>query len=446
MASSTSSAAAAVPSGGASASASTSRRKELTRALRSAFSFSNLDGSNSHSNSSAATATATVHIFEGYAPPESLLDLIDDYAGSSDVVQRAQHPSTAAAAVTVAVDGTAGGTSSSASTSTGAHGGAAGVPPGSGSGSGPGSGSASAATVTTAAQAGTSSSGGTGGGAGTTASSGGLGSGLTGREKDIRRIQDTLLEDCFNEGILALGARASSNPDIAALQARARSALVLVLDKFASMDSDVVSPLELRYIWWERLLQPALLHSPMPPAGPGPRPAASSGSGTAGHAHDKGKRASIDDEKARLAAPATTEFITLGRAASRAARELVLKALCHDPEERDNTKWRSELFSVCFGSEPDSLAHRNLQEVLTGFCKAHPKVTVSLCMHTRTQSARTEASWHHGLRRYSSPAYTRSSSTVQPRLWPCSTPQSARTHSPPSRHSTPLSSPGSSRS
>ena len=370
MASSTSSAAAAaaaVPSpggggGGPSSTSTSSRRKELTRALRSAFAFSNIDDN----AAAAAAAASSSSLFEGYAPPESLLDLIDDYAGSSDVQRSQHHPPPAAAASTASASVPAGSSSAHGSQT----GGAGGVPTGSGSASGPGSGSATTTTTAAAVQAGTTS----GGAAGPTASAaggggGGLGSGLTGREKDVRRIQDALLEDCFNEGILALAALASrtnSSPDIAALHARARSALILVLDKFASMDSDVVSPLEVRYIWWERLLQPALLHSPGATA-------SSSGHASAGHAHEKGKRASADDAKARLAV-STADFIALGRGASRAARELVLRALCHDPEERDNTKWRNELLSVCFDSEPDSLAHRNLQEVLTGFYKAHPKV------------------------------------------------------------------------
>ena len=165
---------------------------------------------------------------------------------------------------------------------------------------------------------------------------------LGGQDRDIVKLQEVLLEDCYNEGILAIPAKDE------ALRTRVRSAFILVLAKFASLDSQIVSPAEIRYVWWMRLLKPAFV----------PQDAES---------YNYGSR--------QLQEKASLDHIRLGRQAARAAKDMVINALCSAPDDKDNAKWRNEIFSLYFQSELGSFAEKSFQEILIGFCKAHPVVS-----------------------------------------------------------------------
>ena len=182
---------------------------------------------------------------------------------------------------------------------------------------------------------------------------------LGGQDRDLLKLQEVLLEDCYNEGILSV--------KDASLQTRSRSAIILVLAKFASLDSQIVSPAEIRYVWWMRLLKPALV--PQDPE-----------SYNYGSRHAQEKAGGLD-------------HIRLGREAAKAAKEMLVKALCAAPDDKDNAKWRNEIFSLYSQAESGSFEYKSLQEVLIAFCKAHPMVrhlalqiasSYSLSVHRRS--------------------------------------------------------------
>lgn len=169
--------------------------------------------------------------------------------------------------------------------------------------------------------------------------------GLGGQDREVNKLQEVLLEDCYNEGILTIHNDTS-------LQARARSAFILVLGRFAALDSAVVSPAEIRYVWWDRLLKPALL--------PYDDENESFNYGSK-HTRDR------DREKANLG------HIRLGREAAAAAKEMLVKALCSTPTaDKDSAKWRENLFASYFDAESGSFGRKSLEEVLVAFCRTHP--------------------------------------------------------------------------
>lgn len=267
------------------------------------------------------------------------------------------------------------------------------------------------------------------------------------RERDTTRLQEALLEDCYNEGILALNypshndivssqstptapSSSSSSASVppsstssafatplerrTSLQARLRSALVLVLERFSTLDSNVVTPEEVRYVWWMRLLRPALLptlHYRLEAATP-VAPSLGGNSNTPGSMDSRRRNArqSFSSSSNDYASASRTEHIRVGRSAARAARELVVKSLSHNPEEKDNVKWRNEIFNLYERAHSDlvycqqrwhdqdsNLAQtstaemqelefdlRNLQEVLVGFGRSHPKVGPSSLPSNKT--------------------------------------------------------------
>lgn len=162
-------------------------------------------------------------------------------------------------------------------------------------------------------------------------------------ERDIAKLRETLLEHCFEQGTTA----DHSSPERAT---QAKSAFLVVLDRFSSLDSDVVSAREIREVWWSRLILPALTLQDTP-----------------------------------------SDTIRLGRSALKAAKDMTIKALhaavtsttseADDATQVDRTravKWAMSVVRACLRAPNESFAQKNLQSVLVAFGKSHPKVNVPL--------------------------------------------------------------------
>lgn len=160
-------------------------------------------------------------------------------------------------------------------------------------------------------------------------------------DRDITKLKETLLEHCFEKGIIA-----DQSSQTRATQAR--SAFIVILDRFSSLDSDVVSVREIREVWWSRLLLPALTLQDTP-----------------------------------------SDTIRLGRAALKAARDMTTRALnsavtsmvndSDDASALERTKaakWTLSVFRACLKAPNESFAQKNLQNVLIAFGKTHPKVRI----------------------------------------------------------------------
>ena len=165
-------------------------------------------------------------------------------------------------------------------------------------------------------------------------------------ERDISKLRETLLEHCFEQGTIA---EHSTSPERAT---QARSAFIVVLDRFSSLDSGVVTVKEIREIWWNRLLLPAL---------------------------------TLPDT--------ASDTIRLGRSALKAAKDMAVRALNAavasssnsapsnaeggDDERTKAVKWMNSVFRACLRAPNDSFAQRNLQSILIAFGKSHPKVSLA---------------------------------------------------------------------
>lgn len=162
-------------------------------------------------------------------------------------------------------------------------------------------------------------------------------------ERDISKLRETLLEHCFEQGTISEHATSTEKAT------QARSAFIVVLDRFSSLDSGVVTVKEIREIWWNRLLLPAL---------------------------------TLPDS--------ASDTIRLGRSALKAAKDMTVRALnvtvssntasaeAEDSTELERTKaikWMLSVFRACLRAPNESFAQRNLQSVLVAFGKAHPKVS-----------------------------------------------------------------------
>lgn len=174
-------------------------------------------------------------------------------------------------------------------------------------------------------------------------------------ERDNVKLRETILHDCFEEGIL----RREQDKEKDSFTLQARSALIIILDKFASLDSDIVSSKEIREVWWNRLLKRAFL----PPD------------------------------------PNTdTSKIQLGRTAAKAAKDLITKALCVEADNPESDAWRVELFSLYVATANDSFAKKILQNVLLSFGKSHPRVCMHIYTHASqclTQDICSDLLFHH---------------------------------------------------
>jgi hypothetical protein len=158
-------------------------------------------------------------------------------------------------------------------------------------------------------------------------------------ERDIEKLRVTLLEHCFEQGT------PSELPSSGERATQARSAFIIVLDRFSSLDIGVVTVKEIRNTWWNKLLLPVLTLSDTP-----------------------------------------SETIRVGRTALKAAKEMAIRALdaattttataSEDEAERTRAiKWTLSVFRACLKAPNDSYAQRNLQSILIAFGKSHPKVS-----------------------------------------------------------------------
>lgn len=157
-------------------------------------------------------------------------------------------------------------------------------------------------------------------------------------DRDIAKLREALLEHCFEQGTIA---------DLSSLErsTQARSAFIVVLERFSNLDSQVVSVREIRETWWNRLILPALTLPDTP-----------------------------------------SDTIRLSRAALKAAKDMTIRALnsavtsttseADEATELDRTKaakWTLSVFRACLRAPNESFAQKTLQNVLIAFGKAHPK-------------------------------------------------------------------------
>lgn len=168
-------------------------------------------------------------------------------------------------------------------------------------------------------------------------------------ERDNLRLKEVLLGEGY-EFVQASGSL------------QARSALIIVLDKFASLDSPVVTPKDIRETWWKRLLRPTLVSS-------------------------------IKDDTQ----------IPVGRTAAQSAKHLLVKALIaassspfssasddktapsinnkgteggeKSSVQDESGRWKQEILRTYLQSKHESQAWINLQEVLVAWGKAQPRVS-----------------------------------------------------------------------
>lgn len=170
-------------------------------------------------------------------------------------------------------------------------------------------------------------------------------------ERDIAKLRETLADHCFEQGMNAGDSRHHDNDRII----QAKSAFIVILDRFSSLESEVVTVDEIREVWWNRLLLPALTLSDTP----------------------------------------ASETIRIGRGALKAARNMAVRALNassgfhesalsgsgsdkdkeRDKEKEAAQKWTKSVFKAYIAAQQDSFAQRNLQQILVAYGKAHPKVS-----------------------------------------------------------------------
>jgi hypothetical protein len=148
-------------------------------------------------------------------------------------------------------------------------------------------------------------------------------------DHDTAKLRDALLHSCFEEAILQQQQSSSVRSQ------QLRSTLIIILDRFSSAGSDVVSTKQITDVWWKRLLKPALLAS----------------------------EGSIDSEK-----------LHLGRKAAHSAKDLVVRAMIAsaDTESLEGEAWRNGLFEQYTNSGNGTFAQRNLQNILISFGRSSP--------------------------------------------------------------------------
>lgn len=182
-------------------------------------------------------------------------------------------------------------------------------------------------------------------------------------ERDIAKLKETLLEHCFEQGTIT----ETASPE---RSTQAKSAFLVVLDRFSSLDSEVVTVKEIREIWWNRLILPAL---------------------------------TLPDT--------ASDSTRLGRSALKAAKDMTIRALNSMPEHASNTegndiselertkpaKWTLSVFRTYLLAASDSSAQKNLQSVLIAFGKSHPRVCFHFMHWTCNLAFLTEAFYTSGL-------------------------------------------------
>ena len=147
-------------------------------------------------------------------------------------------------------------------------------------------------------------------------------------DKDVAKLRDTLVEDCYEEGNVKHSLSL-------------RSAFIIVIDKFSNAGSDAVTAKDIRDTWWTRILHPALLPS-----------------------HDT------------LAA----EQIVVGRVARQSALDLTLRAAESD------AGFRRRILINYLSNAEDSPARRNMLEILFSYGVTDVKVGIHCCMEFRNHA------------------------------------------------------------